>query len=343
MQSLRPNARLVARCIRQPVKDNRQGLILHADDFGMNAAINRGILHAFRHGLLTSASVLMNAPAADAALQCWKQQFGTAGAADAAVARKTLGDPGAPCDLGVHLNLTQGRPLTGNRFPQRLLDAEGRFPGVPGLSRRLLLHGARHVAPLENELAAQIERFLDHGLSPTHLNGHQYVELMPVVQSIIPQLLRRYRIGVVRVAWEPGLTRTSLATASGVRPWCQGQLLRLFALRFLIRMRRLGVRYPAAYFGTTHAGRIDLAAVSAYLKGAARGMIEIGLHPGRLAEPNDALHDNDGWHDPLHAARAKELELLTSPALAELLSAHGIRLSRLADLAPNRTLSRSVA
>ena len=42
--------------------------------------------------------------------------------------RRRLGDPDCPFDLGVHLNLTQGRPLT-DRYPPELLDAAGRFPG----------------------------------------------------------------------------------------------------------------------------------------------------------------------------------------------------------------------
>src|SRR5690349_9875299 len=37
-------------------------LIVNADDFGASRGINRGILEAFRSGILTSASLLVNAP-----------------------------------------------------------------------------------------------------------------------------------------------------------------------------------------------------------------------------------------------------------------------------------------
>lgn len=47
-------------------------LVLHADDLGMNRAVTHGILRGFRLGLLTSTSLLANAPDA-ARLREWKR------------------------------------------------------------------------------------------------------------------------------------------------------------------------------------------------------------------------------------------------------------------------------
>lgn len=97
----------------------------------MNRAVSDGILHGFRHGLLTSTSLLANAPDAARALSLWKGLLieRSNGLLPSAEAHRRLDDPDCPFDLGVHLNLTQGRPL-GDRYPGELLDAEGRFPGV---------------------------------------------------------------------------------------------------------------------------------------------------------------------------------------------------------------------
>ena len=106
-------------------------LILHADDLGMNRAVTAGVLRGFQSGLLTSTSLLANAPGAPQALEQWKAllEEQRAGRLASAAGRKRLDDPLRPFDLGVHLNLTQGRPLSGS-YPGELLDAEGRFPGV---------------------------------------------------------------------------------------------------------------------------------------------------------------------------------------------------------------------
>jgi predicted glycoside hydrolase/deacetylase ChbG (UPF0249 family) len=81
----------------------------------MNEAVHSGILRAFSFGLLTSTSVLANGPAAADALCSWKGLSANHMAAGlpSTAARRRLGDRERPFDLGVHLNLTQGRPLSG--------------------------------------------------------------------------------------------------------------------------------------------------------------------------------------------------------------------------------------
>jgi chitin disaccharide deacetylase len=43
-------------------------LIVNGDDFGITDGINRGIIHAHRHGILTSTSLLVDRPACEAAV-----------------------------------------------------------------------------------------------------------------------------------------------------------------------------------------------------------------------------------------------------------------------------------
>src|SRR5437762_7703708 len=71
-------------------------LVVNADDFGLSAGVNRGILEAHAAGVVSSVSVLVNAPG-------W----------DDAVGR--LRDLGARPGLGVglHVNLTMGRRWSG--------------------------------------------------------------------------------------------------------------------------------------------------------------------------------------------------------------------------------------
>ena len=318
-------------------------LILHADDFGMNPAVNRGILAAFRDGLLTSTSVLANAPAFAPAMEAWNEflRGGPLSRLPSAKARRRLGDDLLPFDLGIHLNLTQGRPLTENRFPSALLDDEGRFTGVFVLLRRLLAGGARFRPALRDELCAQIERVLDCGVTPTNLNGHQYVEMLPVVAGIIPELLGRYSIGVIRVPWERSLTRTTLLSQGRPAAWGLAQVKRLFAFDFLLRIRRCQLAHPDAFFGTAHAGRIDLATIRRFLDAAAGESIEIGLHPGEPVRASATTPQRDGWQDPLAALRPGELSLLTSSELQDMLAQRQVQLGRLTDL--RASLPRSAA
>jgi predicted glycoside hydrolase/deacetylase ChbG (UPF0249 family) len=308
-------------------------LLLHADDFGLNEAVTRGIIEGLSSGLLTGTSLLTNAPAAPLAVDQWKrlEQLRAGGGLPAAAMRSNLGDGSLPFDLGVHLNLTQGRPLTAPRYPEELLDADGRFLSPGRLFRKLLVGGRRWRPALGNELAAQIEWLLDRGLRPTHLNGHQYAEMMPVVGELIPGLARRYGIGWVRAACEPGHLRHSLSPGLRLANCGLSSIKHHYAVRFRRALHAAGIRHPDAYFGASHAGRIDLPLMQRFLRLArSHAVSEIAFHPGRLPSLSEesAMLESEGWHDPLAAARPRELGLLGSPELSELLLANHFRLTR---------------
>ena len=329
----------------QPVRPPRS-LVLHADDLGFNPAVNRGIIDSFAQGLLTSTSVLANGPAVPHALALWNElelrRRHRLLPSDGY--RRLLRDPWLPFDLGVHLNLTQGRPLTAG-YPEELLDRQGRFPGVFPLFWRSLARPRRSIATaVEAELQAQVELLLDHGVALGHLNGHQYIECLPLVAEIVPRLANRYSLRNVRVAWEPGLTRQLLAEGRALG-WGLAQVKRLFAFRWRLQASREGLLFPRCYFGTAHAGGITLPVVDRFLQSAAGDFVEIGLHPGvsaaplRLHDPSDtganplSSAEEDGWSDPLDSQRPQERELLMGDRLPTLLQSRGWSLGRISQLA----------
>jgi predicted glycoside hydrolase/deacetylase ChbG (UPF0249 family) len=331
-----------ARSLHRGANQNRRqsypgcrNVVLHADDLGMNESVNAGILRAFSHGVLTSASVLANAPACATAIDQWKQLLLRYAQGDfpSLEARGRLGDRLIPFDLGIHLNLTQGRPLTGDRYPAALLDHAGSFPGIFKLASTLLTLGPKFQRVIEAELCAQIEVLHDCAILPSHLNAHQYVDLLPVVASIVPRLLKRYGIRVVRVPWERRLFRSTLWQRFQPRHWCLAQIKRMFAFHQLVRMHRARALFPDGYFGTAHAGQIDLALMQTFITQVGTGITEICLHPGAPAPDTHPTANQHDWHDPLAAGRSNELSLLTSPELVELLESRNIRLTRLSDLA----------
>jgi chitin disaccharide deacetylase len=307
-------------------------LALHADDLGMNHAVNDGILRGFREGLLTSTSLLANAPDAADALMHWKSLAAdrAAGGLPSRDVRKQLGDPESDFDLGVHLNLTQGRPLGGDRYPAELLDSAGRFPGVFALFARLWRSGNKFQAAIRDEWQRQIEVVCDHDLRPTHLNGHQYVEMLPIAADIVPELMQRFGIKSVRVACEPGLLRNTVLHRFGAAKWPLAQVKHLFAAKFRRLVDARGIAHTDAFFGTAHAGSVDLQLLARFLAAARTCQsVEVGLHPGETAMTISPAAPSDGWSDPLVQMRPRELAMLTSQELPRLLDASGCRLGRL--------------
>lgn len=315
-------------------------VVLHADDFGFNREITRGIVEGFDAGLLTSTALLANAPAAAEALEDWarlveRQRSGRLGSAPV---RQRLDDNHAAFDLGVHLNLTQGRPLTGPQFPSDLLDAQGNFLPPGRLLFRLLRYGGKCREAVGAELWAQVEFLTARGIAPTHLNGHQYVELMPVVWELVIELARSFSIAVVRVCREPRHWITSLRPGVRSVNWLLSHAKQFFARGFAAHVDEAGLARPAAYFGSSHAGQIDLQTCELFLRASKREcLVEIALHPGLPVERREAgwgaVPTLAHWHDPLAALRPEELALLKSPTLVHTLLRHGFRLGRLTSLA----------
>jgi predicted glycoside hydrolase/deacetylase ChbG (UPF0249 family) len=312
-------------------------IALHADDLGMSRAVTEGILRGFRDGPLTSTSLLANAPDAGRALGRWKDLLGQqrAGTLPSGALRRKLHDDDRPFDLGIHLNLTAGCPLTTARYPAELLDGRGQFPGIFSLFQRIARHGRRCRAAVREELARQVQFVLDHGLQPTHLNGHQYVELLPTIRGVVEELLEKFHVRVVRVAAEPSLWPVVFRRGLGPSAAAFAAAQQFFARQFGRRMMRGRAAHADVFFGTALAGRMEMGRLRAFLDGRRgqfpdRGeLIEICLHPAEA----DGTAAVAGWHDPLAALRPQELEMLVSAELAEYLLARDARLGRLSRLA----------
>ncbi len=316
-------------------------VVFHADDFGMNASVNHGILTAFREGLLTSTSLLANSPAAEAACQAWPslmaerhQGIGRHSGAR----RERFEESPLPFDLGIHLNLTQGRPLAGERFPKELLDPDGNFPGIGTMFRRLFRVGPLVLASVEAELCAQVEWMCDRGLRPTHANGHQYVELIPAISAMLPGILQKYAIPTVRVAFERGLIRNVLSNGD-ISGFVLAGVKRCFATSFRRRINRIGIATPDRFFGTAHAGRIECRQVFRFLdQSSGARCVEIGVHPAAVTLAGEVSAE-EAWFDPLSKLRPNELEWLCRSELSDGLATRGWHLGRLRSLSRNPVMT----
>jgi chitin disaccharide deacetylase len=137
-----------------------RSLIVNADDFGASRGVNRGIIEAHEHGIVTSASLMVDGAAA-------------AEAAEFARGPTDLG-------LGLHVELQRWRR------------------GVPP-RRGAALSAAAVRRHARRELQRQLERFtLLVGREPTHLDSHQHRHTSPLVQPLFEQKARELEIPLRR-------------------------------------------------------------------------------------------------------------------------------------------------
>lgn len=136
-------------------------LALCADDFGLSLGISTGIARLAHAQRLTAISCITNSPH-------W---------IESADLLRGLPDT---VDVGLHLNLTQGRPLSA-----RLAQHWPRLPALSSLIARAHL-AALPRRELRNEVHAQLSAFTRVlGKPPRFLDGHQHVHHLPGLRDII--------------------------------------------------------------------------------------------------------------------------------------------------------------
>ena len=143
-------------------------LIVNADDFGLTRGVTQGILDAHREGIVTSTTLMANGAAFDFAVAASRQA-------------PALG-------VGVHLNLSEGIPVSPAGTIPTLVDERGRLHLKPGELLKGLLKGRVDLDEVETELRRQITKILDAGVPATHLDGHKHVHVLPGVAEIFRKI-----------------------------------------------------------------------------------------------------------------------------------------------------------
>ena len=141
-------------------------LIVNADDFGRSKGVNLGIVRANSEGIVTSTTLMTNAP-------------GTAHAATLAATRPGL-------DIGVHLVLTYQKPLLHPSRVRSLVREDGSF----WRPSELLARSIDRTEALA-EYRAQFARARELiGREPTHVDTHHWVHDHPALSWAVRELAR---------------------------------------------------------------------------------------------------------------------------------------------------------
>lgn len=135
-----------------------KSLTICADDYALSPAVSRGIRECLQAGRVTATCAMTNRPN-------WPEA--------AAQLRALSGD----FEVGLHLNLTCGKPL--GDMP--VLAPNGILPEA-----RALMRSKAEKFEIVQEIVRQLEAFHRHfGRWPTFLDGHQHVHVLPNVRAAL--------------------------------------------------------------------------------------------------------------------------------------------------------------
>jgi predicted glycoside hydrolase/deacetylase ChbG (UPF0249 family) len=138
-----------------------------ADDWGLSPAVNRGIVELVREGVVRRVSILAGG-------EHLRERLGELLATDA--------------QLGLHFNLTGASiaPSPAAFFVRWMRERE--LVGV-----------------IRGELAAQLAALRAAGITPSYVDGHHHVHLVPGLLAAVADILRAEGIEEVRIPYDPAL------------------------------------------------------------------------------------------------------------------------------------------
>ena len=272
-------------------------LIITGDDYGLCAPVNQAIEECLAAGTMGATCVMTNMP------ECGQAA--------------TLRSKFPRSSVGVHWNITQGRPVLGAVAVPSLVDEKGEFSAI--LRRRWLTRGVRP-EEIRAELTAQYEKFQALAGAADFWNTHQNVHIFPGLFELFVAVGRELKIPAMRSHERHTLpARGSVAGYNLRHPayWLKGQVIR----RWSERARAQGVQMPAGrlYLPGYQAGnyslpllleRIDWRGVS--------GALELVIHPATAAD-SPVLGS-------LTDSRLREYQTFREPRLVERTRRAGVAL-----------------
>lgn len=155
--------------------EKRKNLLPHltlcADDFGLNSAVNAGIIHLVKAGHLNAVSCMSGGAAFESGIPALL---------------KACEEASIEVEIGLHLTLTEYTPLT----TMKKLAPRGKLPALALLLIKSHL-GWLDRGEVRDEIAQQWERFeAIAGRTPDFMDGHQHSHLLPEIRDEVIELAK---------------------------------------------------------------------------------------------------------------------------------------------------------
>lgn len=219
--------------------------------------------------------------------------------------------------VGCHVTLVDGAPvLDPGEVPTLISAKDRRFYRSLTNFAGLAVIGRLNEPQIEAEVIAQIQKLQQAGIEVSHLDSHKHTHMFPEVLRSVLRAAKKCGVHAVRNPFEP------LVFAS-LRNWKRQFQLKLLQ-RYRAPFRRLladtGVNTPDGCIGIAATGGLNLDTFRQLLERLPEGTWEFVSHPGY----NDS--ELDQVQTRLRASRDKELAILTSAEVKQLVEREGIKL-----------------
>ena len=231
-------------------------LVINADDFGMAAGVDEGIIEAAAAGSVSSVSVMTNLYDSDRLA--------------VAIARLRAAAP--EIGIGLHFNCLAGHPLTD--APTLIDRNTGEFLRLSSMLSRLVT-GSASVGDVARECEAQFEALVAVAGTVSHVDSHLHVHTLPRFRPVFSALVGKHGVAHLRRPLESMRTNPFSVVAS-----CKKLLVRaVWAVATADEQSASDRRIHFAGFSLRGDHNL-LARLMRFLDNLPLGVTELMVHPG---------------------------------------------------------------
>ena len=145
------------------MKNFNSNLIINADDFGFNSNINAAIVYCILNNIINSTTIMVNTMGFEEAVELAK--------------KFNFQDK-----IGIHINLSHGKPLT-DLSGTGLLNDDG-ILNRKSLSNPYIYFSTYVKNKIKNEIIQQYDKLRAFNIDPTHIDSHHSVHTIPWIANL---------------------------------------------------------------------------------------------------------------------------------------------------------------
>lgn len=279
--------------------NNMQKIIITADDYGMCDAVDKAIDAGIENGMVTTTNVMLN-------METLKN------AAD-------LRERYPNISIGIHWNVTTGKPVTSPDLIPTLVDADGKFWSITAFKSRYS-KGLISPKDLEIELENQYVLFEENCGYADYWNTHENSALYTKAFRIFEAVAKRHGIVATRTFQRVYFDKVNIGFKREVREF----LVRYYFEFWFGNIRRRFKMPSARVVSFDKRSKLDGDYLLDALLKDGRDYIEVVVHPALTAE-----HPCFG---NISEKRVKEYQFITSKIIKKHYQESGIEFVSFAEL-----------
>lgn len=152
-------------------------IIINADDFGLTKQKTDAIIEAYKKGYITDTTMVVNTDSFEYAAS--------------KIIENHLED-----SIGLHFNLTEGKPLSTKILDCEAFTRNGYFHNEINRNKKLT---KKEKQAVYEELEAQAKKMKENSIHLTHCDSHHHIHTAPNIYPIFLEVCKEYRIHKVRI------------------------------------------------------------------------------------------------------------------------------------------------